>query len=353
MRRFWIKRMMIMLSVLGITIGGSMYFMEMQQSRLEQPVSADTSDHMVIPGGMPVGIYLETEGVLVLGTEAIEGVDGQMHEPAKHLVKEGDYIIGFDEQEIADKSELIAAVKSMNDEEVILKVVRNDQTIQVRMNAVQSGVDSYKLGIWVRDNAQGLGTITYLTPESTFGALGHGIHDADTGDLLDISKGYLYATSIHDIQKGENGSPGGMEGVIVYNNYNVLGTVEENTTEGVYGTLNRVDTLFQSEDPVEIASADEIEEGKASIRCSVEGEIKEYEIEITGVNPFATEKNKTIEIKVTDEKLLNVTGGIIQGMSGSPIMQNGKLIGAVTHVLVNDSTRGYGILIEEMLETEG
>ena len=342
-----------MLSVLGITVCGSMYFMQMQQSRLEQPVSAGTSDNMVIPGGMPVGIYLETEGVLVLGTEAIEGMDGQMYEPAKHLVKEGDYIVGFDEQEIADKSELIAAVKSMNDEEVILKVVRNDQTIQVRMNAVQSGVDDYKLGIWVRDNAQGLGTITYLTPESTFGALGHGIHDADTGDLLDISQGYLYATSIHDIQKGENGSPGGMEGVIVYNNYNVLGTVQKNTTEGVYGTLNRVDTLFQSEDPVEIASPDEIEEGKASIRCSVEGKVKEYEIEITSVNPYATEKNKTIEIKVTDEQLLSITGGIIQGMSGSPIIQNGKLVGAVTHVLVNDPTRGYGIFIENMLEAAG
>lgn len=337
-----------MILVLMTTVGGSYYVMQTQQSRLEQQVSADASENMVIPGGMPVGIYLETEGVLVLGTEAIEGIDGQMYEPAEHLLKKGDYIVGLDDKEISDKGELIAAVKSMDGEEVVLKVVRNDQTIQVRMNAVQTGLDDYKLGIWVRDNAQGLGTITYLMPDSTFGALGHGIHDTDTGELLDISKGFLYATNIYDIQKGENGNPGGMEGVIVYNNYNMLGTVEKNTTEGVYGTLNRTDTLFQSADPVEVADASEIQEGKAYIRCCVEGEVKEYEVEITGVNPRANEKNKTLEIQVTDEQLLSLTGGIIQGMSGSPIIQNGKLIGAVTHVFVNDPTRGYGILIENM-----
>lgn len=353
MKRFWINRIQIMILVLMTAVGGSYYLMHTQKSRLEQQVSADASGSMVIPGGMPVGIYLETEGVLVLGTEAIEGVDGMMHEPAEHLLKRGDYIIGFDGKEISDKGELIAAVKSLEDEEVVLNVVRNDQTIQVRMNAVQSGFDDYKLGIWVRDNAQGLGTITYLKTDSTFGALGHGIHDTDTGELLNISKGFLYATNIYDIQKGENGNPGGMEGIIVYNNYNMLGTVEKNTTEGVYGMLNRTDTLFQSEDPVEIVDAGEIQEGKASIRCSVEGSVKEYEVEITGVNPCANEKNKTIEIKVTDEKLLNLTGGIIQGMSGSPIIQDGKLVGAVTHVFVNDPTKGYGILIENMLEANG
>lgn len=353
MKRFWRNRILIILLAFVISVGGSGYLMQVQQGRLKQQVSADASANMVIPGGMPVGIYLETEGVLVLGTEAIEGVDGQMHEPAEHLVKKGDYIIGLNDREITDKEELIAAVKSMNEEEVILKVVRNHQSIRVRMNAVKSGYDDYKLGIWVRDNAQGLGTITYLTPSSTFGALGHGIHDTDTGELLNISKGFLYATNIHDVQKGENGNPGGMEGVIVYNNYNMLGTVSQNTTEGIFGTLNRVDTLFQSEDPVEIAENHEIREGTASIRCSVEGEVKEYEVKITGVNPLAGEKNKTLEIQVTDQRLLAVTGGIIQGMSGSPILQNGRLVGAVTHVFINDPTRGYGIMIEDMIQVSG
>lgn len=350
MRRFWYRRILIMILTLTVSVGGSYFLLEVQQSRLEREVSAGTSGEMVIPGGMPVGIYLETDGVMVLGTEAIEGINGETYEPAAHLVKEGDYIIGLNEKTIEDKSELIAAVKSLTDDDVILKVKRNEQAIDIRVKAVQCAVDDYKLGIWVRDNAQGLGTITYLTADSSFGALGHGIHDTDTGELLNISKGRLYSTSIRDVQKGESGAPGGMEGIIVYNNYNVLGNITKNSEEGIYGTLNRVDTLFKNAEPVELASAEEVEEGPASIRCSIEGQVKEYEVQITNVNPSAREINKTIELEVTDKKLLELTGGIVQGMSGSPILQNGKLIGAVTHVFVNDPAKGYGILIEEMIE---
>lgn len=350
MRRFWYRRILIMILTLAVSVGGSYFLLEMQRSKLEQEVSAGTSGEMVIPGGMPIGIYLETDGVLVLGTEAIQGMDGETCEPAAHLVKEGDYIIGLNDKKIKDKSELIAAVKSLNDEEVVLKVMRNEQAIDIRVKAVQCAVDDYKLGIWVRDNAQGLGTITYLTADSQFGALGHGIHDTDTGELLDISKGRLYTTSIRDVQKGESGVPGGMEGIIVYNNYNVLGSVTKNSEEGIYGTLDRVEALFKNAEPVEIASVEDISEGKATIRCSIEGHVEEYEIKITGVNPDAREINKTIEIEVTDSRLLELTGGIVQGMSGSPILQDGKLVGAVTHVFVNDPARGYGILIEEMMK---
>ncbi|MDO4313729.1 MAG: SpoIVB peptidase S55 domain-containing protein, partial [Eubacteriales bacterium] len=346
MRKFWYRRILMMILVLSVSVGGSYFLLENQKNKLEREVSAGTSGNMVIPGGMPIGIYLETEGVLVLGTEAIEGMDGQEYEPAAHLVKEGDYIVGFNDEVIEDKSELIAAVKSLNQEDVILKVMRGEQAIDIRIKAVQCAVDDYKLGIWVRDNAQGLGTITYLTADSEFGALGHGIHDTDTGELLDISKGVLYTTSIRDIQKGENGVPGGMEGIIVYNNYNMLGSITENSEEGIYGTLDRIDTLFHNAEPVETASAEEIEEGEATIRCSVEGKVEDYQVQITGVNPSAKEVNKTIELEVTDEKLLELTGGIVQGMSGSPILQNGKLIGAVTHVFVNNPAKGYGILIE-------
>lgn len=350
MRKFWYRRILMMILVLSVSVGGSYFLLENQKNKLEREVSAGTSGNMVIPGGMPIGIYLETEGVLVLGTEAIEGMDGQEYEPAAHLVKEGDYIVGFNDEVIEDKSELIAAVKSLNQDDVVLKVMRGEQTIDIRVKAVQCAVDDYKLGIWVRDNAQGLGTITYLTADSEFGALGHGIHDTDTGELLNISKGVLYTTSIRDIQKGENGVPGGMEGIIVYNNYNMLGSITENSEEGIYGTLDRIDTLFHNAEPVETASAKEIEEGAATIRCSVEGKVEEYQVQITEVNPSAKEVNKTIELEVTDEKLLELTGGIVQGMSGSPILQNGKLIGAVTHVFVNNPARGYGILIEEMLK---
>ena len=153
-----------------------------------------------------------------------------------------------------------------------------------------------------------------------------------------------------DIQKGEYGIPGGMEGVIVYNNYNMLGSIEKNTETGIFGRIDRIDTLFTDQIPIEIASKEEVKEGKAKIRCAVEGKVKEYEVEIKKVDVDGKEINKGILLEIADEELLDVTGGIVQGMSGSPICQNGKIVGAVTHVLVNDPTRGYGIFIENMLD---
>ena len=215
---------------------------------------------------------------------------------------------------------------------------------------MQTDTDKYMLGIWVRDNAQGLGTVTYLDVNSRFGALGHGIHDVDTNELLDISEGTLYVTSIKDIQKGEDGIPGGLEGIIVYNNYNILGTITDNTEAGIFGKIDRIDALFTDQTPVSTLAKEEIKEGPAVIRCAVEGKVKEYDIEITGVDIRTEEVNKGIVLEVTDEELLKVTGGIVQGMSGSPILQDGKLVGAVTHVFVNNPTIGYGIFIENMLK---
>lgn len=352
MRKFWYRRILIMFLVLSVSVGGSYCLLWMQQSSLEREVTAEPAETMVIPGGMPVGIYLETDGVMVLGTEAIEGRDGQMHEPAAHLVKEGDYIVAVNDAEVTDKSELIAAMKSLEESDVVLKVKRKNQKIDIRIKAVECSTDNYKLGIWVRDNAQGLGTITYLTPDSHFGALGHGIHDTDTGELLKISNGVLYSTSIQDVQKGTEGLPGGMEGIIVYNSYNMLGTITANTEQGIYGKLDRIDTLFHNADPVKTAEVEEIEEGDAIVRCAVDGNVREYQVQITDVEPNAPEINKRLEIAVTDPELLDKTGGIVQGMSGSPIMQNGRLVGAVTHVFVNNPTKGYGILIEDMLKNK-
>lgn len=350
MRRYWYRRILIMILVFTVSVGGSYYLIKNRQDNFNQEVSANTSTEMVIPGGMPIGIYMETEGVLVLGTDKIKGVDGAEYEPAAHLVKEGDYIVALNEETINDKKTLIQTVGNLEQEEVILTVRRDEQMIDIRMKAVECEEDEYKLGIWVKDNAQGLGTITYLKSDSTFGALGHGIHDTDTNELLEISKGVLYSTSIKDIQKGVNGLPGGMEGIIVYNNYNILGTITDNTDIGIYGKLERIDTLFSDTEPIEVAEKEEIKEGAAVIRCAVDGKVEEYDIEIKRINPDAKEINKTLEIEVTDEELLKMTGGIVQGMSGSPVIQNGRLVGAVTHVLVNDPTRGYGIFIENMLD---
>lgn len=350
MRRYWYRRILIMIVVFTVAVGGGYYLIDSKKKMFKQEVNAETSDEtMVIPGGMPVGIYLETEGVMVLGTDEITGMDGMKHEPSAHKVKAGDYIVGINHHKVKDKSELIEAVKMLASDEVILEIRRNNEDIEVKTEAVKFNADEYKLGIWVRDNAQGLGTITFLDAQSRFGALGHGIHDVDTNELLDISKGTLYTTSIKDIQKGQDGTPGGIEGIIVYNNYNVLGSITKNTEAGIFGKIERIDTLFSDQTPISTVSKENIKEGPAVIRCAVEGEVKEYEVRITGVNLKTDEVNKGITLEVTDKRLLKVTGGIVQGMSGSPIIQDGKLIGAVTHVFVNDPAKGYGIFIENML----
>lgn len=351
MFKYWYRRILIMVVVFLTAVGGSYCLIEGERISMRQEVSGEPSgETMVIPGGMPVGIYLETDGVMILGTESIEAVDGMKYNPAEHLVKPGDYIVGINGQQIDTKAQLIKAVAELEEDEVVLTVKREQEKLDIRFKPVQCKFGEYKLGIWVRDNTQGLGTVTFLNAESKFGALGHGIHDIDTNELLNISDGTLYITSIRDIQKGESGSPGGMEGIIVYNNYNVLGTITKNTEVGIFGTVDRIDTLFSDQEPMETAKKEEITTGPAVIRCAVSGEIKEYDIEIKGIDYYTNEINKGLTIEVTDEELLKETGGIVQGMSGSPIIQNGKLVGAVTHVFVNNPTKGYGIFIENMLE---
>jgi stage IV sporulation protein B len=351
MRKYWYRRILIMIVTFLIAVGGGYYLIEYQRSRLEAEVNAATSsENMVIPGGMPIGIYLETEGVMVLGTDSITAEDGMDYEPAANLVKAGDYIVALNEQTIHDKNELAETVKKLGNEDIILRVRRDEQYMNIRMKPVRLNARECKLGIWVRDNAQGLGTVTFLNTNSRFGALGHGIHDVDTNALLEIHNGRVYETSIRDIQKGQDGTPGGMEGIIVYNNYNVLGNITNNTDCGIFGTIDRIDALFADQTPMETAVKEEIVEGPATIRCAVEGTVKDYQIRVTKIDKNTSEVNKGIVIEVTDNRLLSVTGGIVQGMSGSPIIQNGKLIGAVTHVFVHDATKGYGIFIEDMMK---
>lgn len=354
MRKYWYRRILIVLAISTIIAGGFYYGPQMTDYYDNETVNAESADEdTVLLGGMPAGIYLETDGVMVLGTAAVQDTDGNSCEPAKNLVKAGDYIVGINGESIQNKEELVDALENLEGKEVVLDIHRDEDTLSIRLQAVCVNREEYKLGIWVRDNTQGLGTITYLTQSSRFGALGHGIHDVDTNELLSISKGSLYDTSIRSIIKGKSGTPGSMEGIIVYNQYNKLGTIDQNTEAGIYGTLEKMDRLFEEQIPVEIGTKDTIEKGPAQIRCCIGDSIEFYDIEILEIDKFSREVNKGLVIQITDEKLLEETGGIIQGMSGSPIIQGGKIIGAVTHVLVNDPTRGYGIFIENMLDVAG
>lgn len=350
MRKRCYRRWLIAL-LFVVTFAGSHQIREVQKENRRQEVSTKSvSNGLLIPGGKPIGIYMETDGVMILGTEKMEGTDGMKRSPSEHLVKAGDYIVGINAEKVGNKKELLSSVRNLESDEVILKIRRNKEIMDVKIKPLKVNAGEYKLGIWVRDNAQGLGTITFLTGNSEFGALGHGIHDVDTNRLLDITEGRLYATSIRDIQKGERGNPGGIEGIIVYNNYNVLGTIEKNTEAGIYGKVERIDSLFQEQTPMPVCPKEEIHTGAAKIRCAVDGTVRDYDIKILRTDILCRELNKGIVLEVTDAKLLELTGGIVQGMSGSPIIQDGKLVGAVTHVFVQDATKGYGIFIENMLK---
>ena len=216
------------------------------------------------------------------------------------------------------------------------------------MKAILAKDGTYKMGMWVREDTQGIGTMTYITKNGGFGALGHGITDADTGTLMNLSGGELYHTEILDIIKGEKGAPGELEGYINMVADNCIGMIEKNTGLGIFGTLSEDADFLKNKDFLPVGFKQEIKKGEAFIYSNIEGKTEKYAINIEEIKMSSTD-NRGMVIRVTDEKLLSLTGGIVQGMSGSPIVQDGKLIGAVTHVLVDDPTRGYGAFVENML----
>lgn len=339
--------LLLLISILGVGFNINTYEAKSERRLVS---TGDVTNQMVVPGGMPIGIYMKTDGVFVLGTEAIEGKSGQKLEPARNLVREGDYILGINGESTESKSDLIKLIKELESQEVVLKLRRDDEEFSIKLDAVLCADDSYKLGIWVRDSVQGLGTVTYITSDQKFGALGHGIHDSDTDELLEISEGRVYETRILRIVKGKKGEPGGMEGMIVYNRYNLRGKITDNTESGVFGTLQDTEEITDDIEAVPVCTKKQVKTGAAVIRCCVEGEVKEYDIEIERLHTFSLDTNKDMVIKVVDEELLKVTGGIVQGMSGSPILQDGKIVGAVTHVFINNPEKGYGIFIENMMK---
>ncbi|MDO4602114.1 MAG: SpoIVB peptidase [Eubacteriales bacterium] len=304
----------------------------------------------IFVSGSTVGMYMETEGVLIIDTGEILSESGETKEPAKNIVKPGDYIVALNDEKISRKKDLIEDLKNIEGEEVTLDVVRNGETVPVSITPTKDKQGEYKLGIWVRDDTQGIGTLTFVDENGNYGALGHGISDVDTGALLEIQNGALYQAQILGIQKGAKGSPGELSGLIRYEPGKIIGSIETNSKNGIYGhfTGDRKKQISLKKMPV--GYKQEVTEGKASILCCVEDEVKEYQAEITKIDMNHSDTNKSFVIRVTDPELLSVTGGIVQGMSGSPVLQNGKIIGAVTHVFVQDSTSGYGIFIENMIE---
>lgn len=302
------------------------------------------------PCGFSVGIKIRTDGILVLGTGIINGKDGLNYEPALNILKSGDYIVAMNGKNVENKKNLVEMIEKCNGNDIQLEVIRNSERIKLIVKPVLGSDGLYKIGAWIRDDTQGIGTLTYIDQDGSFGALGHGITDVDTGLLMNVKEGGLYKADIVQINKGEKGSPGEVVGIIRKGDSNHYGYIDKNTRQGIFGEIDHsvFDTSKMKMYPMGLKQ--DIKPGKATILCQVSDQIEEYEIEIEKIELNTENYSKGMVVHITDKRLLALTNGIVQGMSGSPIIQGGKVIGAVTHVFVQDSTRGYGIFVENMIK---
>ncbi|AID44608.1 stage IV sporulation protein B [Candidatus Arthromitus sp. SFB-mouse-Japan] len=312
-------------------------------------VMAISKEVELYPGGHIVGIKLRTNGPLIVGFSDIENDLQKPYSPSKDGgLNVGDIILSINDIEINSSELLSETLNSLDADELDIKVERDEKIIVKKIHPIKSVDGKNKIGLWVRDSTAGIGTVTFIDPVTgIYGALGHPITDVDTGDIIKISKGNIVSSSIVNVKRGEKGNPGELKGVFINDDIN-LGSVEQNTKFGIFGKYS-LENIYTEK--LKIALKDEIQEGPAQIISTVDnGEPKLYDVVIEKLLQQDNPSSKSMIIKVVDEDLLKKTGGIVQGMSGSPIIQNNKIVGAVTHVLVNKPDTGYGIYIEWMLK---
>lgn len=305
-------------------------------------------EQKVMPSGSAVGIYLESQGIMVLGTTEVRGKDGFIHHPTQDILQEGDYLLSVNNHPAESIQKVTDLIQENRDRKITIELQRGNNRIKVKVEPVCSDEGIYQIGAWLREDTEGIGTMTCVTENNHFVALGHGITDVDTGELIHLSQGGLYPASIQRIIAGKKGTPGELFGSVVLSEEQKLGNVTENNIWGISGKMEHDAYQYQEDKGIPIALKQEIQTGAASILCQLDNGVREYQIKIEEINLSAKDL-KGLVLQVTDPELKKKTGGIVQGLSGSPILQNGKLIGAVTHVFVNDPTRGYGIFIEHML----
>ena len=306
----------------------------------------------VVPMGNLIGVKMYTSGVLVVGMSEIEGQDKQKYKPYINSgIEEGDMIVEINNKKVDTTDELIEVVNNSQGQEIQIKYVRDDDEMVTSILPIKNEFNEYKLGLWVRDAAAGVGTLTFYEPSTgKFAALGHGIVDVDTGGILHIANGELVKSRLVSIKKGEKGDPGEIKGSI--DSAVSIGEIEKNTNFGVFGLVSKkVNLDLNNSKEYEVALRSEIQTGEAEVICELEqGKKKTYKIRIEKVYSSNNYDNKSMLIKIIDDELLEKTGGIIQGMSGSPIIQNGKFVGAITNVLVSDPTTGYAIFGDLMIK---
>ncbi|QAA32077.1 SpoIVB peptidase [Clostridium manihotivorum] len=317
--------------------------------------SSKSEDLEIYPGGSCVGVKIQTKGVLVVGFSDIETNEGKAESPSRKAgIMLGDVVLKVNSEDIENSKDLIKKLNNLTNSDVKVTISHNNEIMEKTIISIKSSSDEkYKIGLWVRDSTAGVGTLTFYDENTKkFGALGHPITDNDTNTILSIKDGSLINTSIISVRKGQKGNPGELKGVFVEED-NPLGEIKNNTVCGIFGTSdNKLNT--RSNKPLKVGFRDEIKEGKAKIITTIdESGPQMYDIEIVKLLSQDKPGPKSMIIKVTDPKLLEKTGGIVQGMSGSPIIQNNKIVGAVTHVLINKPDVGYGIYIEWMLKDAG
>lgn len=304
------------------------------------------SDLYLVPGGDVFGVKFFTKGVVITDMSEVESEEGIICPAKKAGLKNGDVVLSVNGKELESADSLTQHIESCGGKELELEFVRDGKNYKAKLLPVKAIADgAYKMGMWVRDSTAGIGTVTYYNPDDgSFAGLGHGIYDTDTELLLPLQRGAVVSIDLEDVVKGREGHPGELKGSF---GSEKCGTVLKNTPTGVFGVLAY--TPQAAYDKIACAIKSEVTEGAATILSNVDGKgVKEYNIEIVKIYS-GNEETKNFVIEVKDDRLAQLTGGIVRGMSGSPIVQNGKLVGAVTHVFVNDPTRGYGIFIENML----
>ena len=307
-----------------------------------------TDAKLLIPGGAPIGIKLLTDGVVVVSTQNVCGEKSPAEEAG---ITAGDCIISANGEVLSSSNRLAEIIMNSHGDCITMVVRRSGREFTAEVSPRFSDAEgTYKAGLWIKDSSAGVGTMTFIDPDTgAFGALGHPISDADTQKILPLGSGEIVDVTITGCDAGAVGCPGELFGTFLTGL--AAGNILKNCEQGIFGTLNYIGAHVE---PMPIAFKTEVEPGPATIRTTVEGSTaKEYTIEIEKVSLNSAADTKNMVIRVTDPELLSITGGIVQGMSGSPIIQNGKIVGAVTHVFVSDPTMGYGIFIENMLEASG
>ena len=302
-------------------------------------------------GGDSLGFSLQSKGIILIGGNFILSDKG-IEKPFENSgLRTGDIITHIGDTEINCVSDINDILNNYNGGELKLKVKRNGESLEIDiLPALDKTTNTYKLGLWVKEDAVGIGTLTFVNATSKrFGSLGHSINDSQTNECIEVSGGNIYSSKILGVKKGRSGKAGELIGT--FGRENVIGSVDKNCEYGVYGYIDDVEEITKAKTSIQIGGRLSAKPGKATILSCIDGEtIEEFDIEIIKTNFQSSSDQKSMIIRVTDEDLIARTGGIVQGMSGSPIIQDGKLVGAVTHVFVNDASKGFGLYIDWMLE---